>query len=348
MNNYIYDELSLAELEAFFSSIGEKPYRAKQLFQYLQKEKGRDLQYLTTFSKTLKETLLSLGSLTPMDIKAQMVSKVDGTVKYVLKLSDGAFIEAVYMPHSERHTICISSQVGCRMGCSFCASTKEAFGRNLTVGELVRQITIVEEVQGIHIDNIVIMGIGEPLDNYENIVKFIRLITDEKGANRSQRSITLSTCGLVEKIYDLSREHLKINLAISLHYAFDGLRSQYMPIGKRHSIDELLGACHHYFDTTGRRVSFEYVLIEGVNDRDADLQELIRLFKGKNMHINLIPLNSIREFDHKPTNHKRMMAFKEGLNQRGIVTTVRQKKGSDIDGACGQLRNYFTIETKEG
>lgn len=330
------------ELNEFILSIGEKKYRSKQLFEQLHKHKIFDLNDITVFSKDLRSKLCDISYINNLAVADIFKSKLDNTHKFLFRLEDGQIIESVFMQYDNRNTICISCQVGCKMGCSFCASTKAGFIRNLTTAEIISQVYKVENILNEKINNIVFMGIGEPLDNYDNIVKAIRILNNPNGKNLSQRLMTLSTSGLANKVRDLADLNLSINLAVSFHYPFDEERSKFMPVNKRFNISSLLEACDYYFDKTGRRVSYEYVLVDGLNDTDKHINKLVELFKGKNIHINLIPLNEIKEFDYKTSQDRNIENFQHKLNQKGINTTLRNKKGSDIEGACGQLRvNYI-------
>lgn len=334
------NDKTIRELEGLFEERSYKKFRAKQVYRQIHVNKVNDFESMTDLPKDMRDDLSENFSFARLKKLKEFKSQIDSTKKYLFELDDKNIIEAVYMDYDNRKTICISSQVGCRMGCTFCASTKNGLKRNLSAAELVEEVYSLERENG-DINNIVIMGIGEPLDNFDNIVKFIRLITDEKGRNLSHRSITLSTSGLVPKIYDLADSGLDVNLAISLHYVFDDKRREYMPIGKKYSIRELIKASDYYLEKTKRRVSMEYVVIDGVNNTKEDIDEFERLFKGKNIHINLIPLNPIEEFKYGKTKAKVINQFQAALEKRGLNATVRQSMGADIDAACGQLRNNY-------
>lgn len=336
LNSLTYDEL-----EVFFESIGEKKYRAQQLFTFIHKNGGKDLKDLTTFSKKLRDKLNYIAEINRISILRRFDSKIDETKKYLFLLEDGNIIESVAMKYEHGYTICISTQVGCRMGCKFCASTKGGLIRNLYPSEMANQIYSIEEDLNIRISNIVLMGSGEPLDNYENVIKFFHIIHHEKGHNISFRNITLSTCGIVPRIYDLANEGIPVTLSISLHSPFDDIRQDIMPIAKRYSIKEIIEACKYYYDKTRRRITIEYTLVEDVNDRDEDLTELCKWLKDLNCHVNLIPLNPIKEFDRRRANSKSIEKFSRVLNKKGIPTTIRREMGSDINAACGQLRRRF-------
>jgi len=336
LNNLTYDEL-----EEFFVSIGEEKYRAEQLFTFIHKKCGKDLKDLTTFSKKLRDKLNSVAEISRISILKRFDSQLDETKKYLFLLEDGNIIESVAMKYEHGYTICISTQVGCRMGCKFCASTKGGLIRNLNPSEMANQIYSIEEDLNIRISNIVLMGSGEPLNNYENVLKFLHIIHHEKGHNISFRNITLSTCGIVPKIYQLAEEGIPITLSISLHSPFDEIRQDIMPIAKRYSIKEIIDACKYYYNKTKRRITIEYTLVKNVNDRDEDLMQLCKLLRGLNCHVNLIPLNPIKEFDRKRANKKNIEKFSGVLIKNGIPTTIRKEMGSDINAACGQLRRRY-------
>lgn len=324
------------ELESLLKDMGYPRFRASQLFHFFHKERKIDISNANVLPKDLINKLRNFD-VNYAKIETVLESK-DGSKKYLLALNDGAMIETVYMPYEDRNTLCVSSQVGCKMGCKFCASTKATFVRSLKAEEILSEIYVVEKDTNRNINNIVIMGIGEPLDNYDEVIRFIKLATSVNGKNMSERNITLSTCGIVPKIYDLANEGLSINLAISLHATSDEKRKKTMPIANSYTINEILKACKFYFDKTGRRVSFEYVLIEGVNDTEGDLNWLIKNIKGKEFHINLIPLNEIVEYDGKSLGSEEIIKFHNKLERAGVHATVRNKRGDDIEGACGQLR----------
>lgn len=343
--NHSLNGLYLHELEELMSDLGEKKFRAKQLFHYFHVEKGRQLEQIQVLPLALRDKLKAYP-LSQAEIVHYLQSH-DGSKKYLLSLGDSTIIETVYMPYEDRNTLCVSSQVGCLMGCTFCASTKANFVRSLEAAELLNQVYEVEKDTGTRIDNIVLMGIGEPLDNMDEVVRFIRLVTDPKGKNLSMRSITLSTSGIVPRIRQLADEGLSINLAISLHATSDKKRQETMPIAKKYSIQEILDASHYYFQKTGRRISYEYVLIEGVNDRQEDIDWMIKNLKGPESHVNLIPLNEIAEYDGKAADNRAIRAFHEQLTRNHVSATIRNKRGADIDGACGQLRINYEERVEE-
>lgn len=342
------------ELISFFSQIGEPKYRASQLFT--QMHKGLLLDEITNISKATKAKISELASYSLPNVELKLVSAIDGTVKYLFSLEDGNCIESVIMRYDHGITICISSQVGCRMGCRFCASTIDGRVRNLEPSELLGQVIAAERDLGERISNIVMMGIGEPLDNYDNVIKFLRLVGDEDGLNIGYRHISLSTCGIVPKIKELQKENLPITLSISLHASNDEKRSEIMPINRKYNIGELLDACRSYFAATGRRISFEYTLISGKNDSVKDAEELAALLNSKlrsktdtmPIHVNLIPVNEVEERDFVHSGKKAIAAFSATLEKRGIRATVRRKLGSDINASCGQLRrNSMKSATRE-
>ena len=335
------NDKTIEEIEDLFKEKSYQKFRAKQVFRSIHVNRINDFDKMTDLPIKMREELKDDFDFDKIEVLKTFESKIDSTKKYLLELSDKNIVEAVYMDYKDRSTICISSQVGCRMGCTFCASTKNGLVRNMTASELIEEVYLLERLNG-PISNIVIMGIGEPLDNFVNIKKFIEIITDPKGRNLSHRSITLSTSGLAPRIKDLADTNFDVNLALSLHYADDKKRAVYMPVAKRYNIADLIEATDYYFEKTGRRVSFEYVVIDGVNNLNEDVERLHDLLFGKNIHINLIPLNPIEEFDHKKPAARVLEDFKEKLTRRGLNATIRRSMGSDIDASCGQLRNNYT------
>ena len=330
------------EMADYFLSIGEPKFRAKQTFQRLHR--GERIGDITNLSKALRERLQAETLDTLPYVEEKLVSKIDGTVKYLFRLHDGSCIESVFMKYKHGNTLCISSQVGCRMGCKFCASTIGGKARDLYPSELVGQVIAAELDSGERISNIVMMGIGEPLDNYDNVIKFLRLVNHPDGLNIGYRHISLSTCGVVSGIERLATENFPITLSISLHASNDEARSAIMPINNKWNIDALLTACLNYYKTTGRRISFEYTLISGKNDSVADAIELAELLKnafrgsGAPIHVNLIRVNEVKETGFKKGSAESVNAFADTLEKRGITATVRRKLGSDVNAACGQLR----------
>ena len=347
MKEIIYNNLEYNELNSSLQELNIEKYRTKQIFEGIHHLLYNDFEKFTNLSKKMKRMLEEEGRFKNIELVKKFVSKVDKTTKYLFKLEDGALIETVLMSYHDRNTICISSQVGCKMGCKFCASTKAGYERNLEVSELLEQIYYVSRTEDIRINNIVLMGIGEPLDNYDNVIKFIKIITDERGYNISIRNITISTCGLANEIDRLSHEDLPINLTISLHNPFDSERSKIMPINNKYKIEEIFKSAKNYFESTGRRVSFEYTLIKDVNDSDRHINEIVKLFNRENFHLNLIPLNAIDEFGKPSTNSNDLEVFKQKLISKGINATIRKSMGIDIDGACGQLRSGHKKEMRK-
>ena len=325
------------ELEKFLIELGEKKFRAAQIFKWLHLG-VTDYDEMTDISKNLREKLKEISYVSTLEIEKKLVSKLDGTVKYLFRLPDGNCIESVVMRYHHGLTICISSQVGCRMGCRFCASTIGGLYRSLTAGEILNQIIFAQKDLGERISNIVLMGIGEPLDNYENVVKFLHNINHEKGLNIGLRHITLSTCGIVPKIYELADEDMPITLTISLHAHNDEMRSSIMPVNNKYKMDELLKACEYYKEKTGRRLSFEYSLISGVNDSKKDAEELAKKLRPLNAHVNLIPVNNVEEREYKKGTRDEINSFLKHLNDCGVNATIRRELGADISASCGQLR----------
>lgn len=345
MKKIALNTLNKIELAEFFTNLNEKKFRADQLFHSVHKHMVFDINDVKGFSNDLKEKISQHAYIKRIKLITVLSSKIDKTKKFLFELEDGQVIESVFMSYDGRNTICVSCQVGCKMGCKFCASTKAGFVRHLSVAEILSQLYMVERELDEKINNIVFMGIGEPLDNYDNIVKTIEILNHEDGKNMSQRNMTLSTSGLVPKIYELADLKLAINLAVSFHYPFNEERSSFMPVNQSYNIESLIEACDYYFEKTGRRVSYEYLLVQGLNDTQIHAEELIKLFAGKNIHINLIGLNEIDEFNYKSSNSENMIRFRDQLQKKGLNATIRQSKGIDIDGACGQLRvNYIGEE----
>ncbi|WP_306483831.1 23S rRNA (adenine(2503)-C(2))-methyltransferase RlmN [Anaerococcus sp.] len=334
------NDKSIKELEEIFIKEGYQKFRAKQVYRQIHINKVKDFTQMSDLSKDMRKNLSAKYDFPQMKVEREFVSELDSTKKYLFSLEDGNIIEAVFMDYDKRKTICISSQVGCRMGCKFCASTKNGLERDLSAAELIEEVYTLERING-EINNIVIMGIGEPLDNYENIRKFIEIITDVKGRNLSHRSITLSTSGISPMIRKLADSGLDVNLAVSLHYADDEKRRKFMPIANKYSIESLMEATDYYLDRTKRRISFEYVVIDGVNNLDSDVSNLTSLLKGKNVHINLIPLNPIEEFSYDRPKSTALRDFRDKLLKRKLNATIRKSMGSDIDASCGQLRNNY-------
>ena len=342
IRSYTYEELQ-EEMKAF----GEKSFRAKQIYEWLHVKLADSFSEMTTLSLTLRNRLEEEYVIFPVAMVKRQQSSLDGTNKFLFQLYDGNLVESVLMRYKHGNSVCISSQVGCRMGCRFCASTLDGLERNLSPAEMVGQIYEIQKIIGERISNVVVMGTGEPLDNYNNLLKFIRLLTDEHGLNISQRNVTVSTCGIVPKMYDLANEHLQITLALSLHGSTQEKRKKLMPVANKYHLDEVLKACDDYFKETGRRITFEYSLVEGVNDNEEDARELIRILKERNCHLNLIPVNPIKERDFKQPSRKSALNFKNKLEKNGINVTIRREMGADIDGACGQLRRRVSTTLQQ-
>ena len=336
--------MNIDELTEYMDSIGEKPFRAKQLYEWMHVHLARDYDEMTNLSKALRSRLTEearLVTLKPVDIQ---ISKEDGTRKYLFALPDGNMVESVLMRYEHGISVCISSQVGCKMGCKFCASTIDGFLRNLTPSEMLDQIYAISRDVNERVSNVVVMGTGEPLDNYDNLLRFIEIITGKDGLNISQRNITVSTCGLVPKIYELAKEKLAITLALSLHASTQAKREEIMPVAKTYNIEEVVRAMKDYCKLTGRRVTYEYTLIAGVNDTDDDAKKLSGLIGSSMCHVNLIPVNPIRERNYDSTSSEGVSRFKKKLEKNAINVTIRREMGRDIDGACGQLRRRHMKE----
>ena len=333
--------MSMEELEAFFVEELEQPkYRAKQVFDWMHQKMCDGFDEMTNLSKDLRERLAQEAELRNVRQVAVQES-ADGTRKYLFSLCDGERIESVYLPHDYGHSVCISSQVGCRQGCRFCASTLAGLSRNLTASEMLSQVYRISRDTGVRIDHVVVMGMGEPLDNYDNLLRFLSLIADPQGQNLSMRNLTVSTCGLVPEIRRLAEERLPITLALSLHAPTQKKREMLMPVARRFPLDEVMGACGYYFEKTGRRVTFEYSLIAGKNDSAGEAEELAALLAGMNCHVNLIPVNPVEERDCAEPDPAAVLRFQNKLEKKGIISTIRRGMGRDIDGACGQLRRRF-------
>lgn len=331
--SYNYDELKEEMLV-----IGEKAFRSKQIYEWLHVKLADDFDEMTNLSKALREKLKKNYEIRKVKMIDHQISKVDPTEKFLFELEDGNMVESVLMKYKHGNSVCISSQVGCRMGCRFCASTLDGLERNLTPSEMLRQVYQIQKITGERVSNIVIMGTGEPLDNYDNFLKFIHMVSDEHGLNISQRNITASTCGIVPNIRRLAEEKLQITLALSLHGSNQEKRRSLMPVANKYELHEVLEACDYYFEKTGRRITFEYSLVHGVNDTPEDAKELMGILKDRNCHLNLIPVNPIKERNYEKPDKKSAENFKNKLEKNGINVTIRREMGSDIDGACGQLR----------
>ena len=340
--------MTLPELKDFLKQKGEKPYRADQIFEWIHVRLAEKWDEMTNLPKALRSTLSAELPLHAPEIRALQVSKIDGTRKYLFRMADGNYVESVRMSYHHGISVCISSQVGCRMGCSFCASTLQGLTRNLTAGEMLGQIYAIMRETGERVSNVVVMGTGEPLDNYDSLVRFIRLLSDPAGFHLSERSITVSTCGLVPGILKLAEENLMINLALSLHAPYDELRRKLMPVAKAWTLRETMQALKKYYSVNRRRLTFEYSLIRGVNDTDECAEKLAALLTGVNCLVNLIPVNPVTETGYRETAPAGVLAFKKKLENHGIHVTIRREMGRDIDGACGQLRKRCTeMDSKE-
>ncbi len=331
------------ELAAWFKELGEPAFRAKQVFRWLYRG-AASFDEMSDLSKPLREKLAGLAFLTRPEIARKQASKLDGTVKYLWELSDGNCVETVLMRYKYGNTVCVSSQVGCRMGCAFCASTLAGKVRDLTAAEMVDQVLFTQLDSGEPVSRIVLMGIGEPLDNFDTVLRFLKLVNHPDGLNIGMRHISLSTCGLVDRIDKLAQYELQLTLSISLHAPDDETRSRLMPVNRSVGLGELMAACGRYFRKTGRRISFEYAVIDGVNDSDAQADKLADLLAGTGGHVNLIPLNEVEESPFKPS--RRVRQFQQRLESRGVAVTVRRRLGGDIDASCGQLRRRM-MRSKE-
>ena len=330
-------DYNIEELKQELIKLGEKPYRAEQIFKWIYQENVESFDEMTNLSLDLREKLKQNYTLCIYKILKKQVAS-DGTIKYLFDVLDGNAIETVLMKYHHGYSLCVSSQIGCRMGCKFCASTGIAFVRNLSSGEIVEQLLAVQRDEKIKISNVVFMGIGEPLDNYDNVVNAIRIINNQKGINIGARHISISTSGLVPKIYKLAEENIQCTLSISLHATTDEKRSSMMPINNKYNIKELITACKDYIEKTNRRISFEYALAKDNNDNLEDAKRLVKLIKGMLCHVNLIPINKIENGKYDKSSNENIVKFRDYLNDHGIVATVRRELGSDIDAACGQLR----------
>ena len=329
---------TLKELQEELKELGEEAFRAKQIYEWLHIKLADRFEEMTNISKSLRERLEDEYEIRKVEMADRQISELDGTNKFLFCLKDGNMVESVLMRYKHGNSVCISSQVGCRMGCRFCASTLDGLERNLTVSEMLRQIYQIQKISGERVHNIVVMGTGEPLDNYDNFVKFVHMISDGHGLHISQRSLTASTCGIVPAIYRLAEEKLAITLALSLHGSNQEKRRSLMPVANKYELSEVLAACDAYFEKTGRRITFEYSLVHGVNDTKEDAEELISILRPRNCHLNLIPVNPIKERNYEKPDKKSAENFKNKLEKNGINVTIRREMGSDIDGACGQLR----------
>lgn len=338
IKSFYYDEL-----EKLILSGGFPKFRAKQVFQWLNKG-AADFKDMKNLPKNLVEFLEGSCYISVANIEKKLVSRYDKTVKYLFRLNDGEFIETVVMSYRHGYSICVSTQVGCKMGCTFCATGKSGFSRSLTASEILAQIEAAQRDLDVRISNIVLMGMGEPLDNFDNVIRFLKLVSSPDGLNIGMRHITLSTCGIVPRIYELAEYKFALTLSVSLHAPDNETRSKTMPINNRYPIEQLIKACRDYFDITGRRVSFEYAMIDGINDSDGCAEKLGRLLSGLNCHVNLIPVNSVKGSGYKKSRVERQKQFVNILSNYHITATVRRTLGSDIDASCGQLKRNHTEE----
>ncbi len=330
--------MSFEELSAALKEMGEPAFRAKQIYLWLHSECVTAFDDMTNVSKALRQKLNDSFVIFGAAIEKKLVSEYDDTVKYLFRLHDGEFVESVLMKYKYGYSVCVSTQVGCRMGCKFCASTLDGVVRSLNASEILAQIYAAQRDNNIKISHVVLMGMGEPLDNFDNVMRFLELITDERGQNMSMRHISLSTCGIVPKIYELMEKDLQLTLSISLHAPTDEIRSSMMPVNKKWNVDTLLSACREYGDKTRRRISFEYAMVSGVNDSDECARILAKKLKGILCHINLIPVNEVKETGCVRSSKERIASFSSVLEKSGFTVTVRRELGSDINASCGQLR----------
>ena len=339
MNNEI-KSLTLTELKNALTELGQPAFRAKQVYTWLHRG-VRSFEEMTDLPKSLRERLAQSYLLTAPQVVRRQESKLDGTVKYLWQLHDGNCVETVLMKYHHGNTVCISSEVGCAMGCAFCASTIGGLIRRLSAGEMLDEVLFTELDSGQPISNIVLMGIGEPLDNYDNVCRFLELVNSGEGMNVGMRHISLSTCGVVPRILELAESRLQLTLSVSLHAPDDETRSRLMPVNRRWSVDELLAACRTYFEKTGRRISFEYAMIRDVNDSPETARLLLKKLRGLSAHVNLIPLNNVEESPLKPSERATVLRFQKILEDQGVACTIRRTLGGDIDASCGQLRRKY-------
>lgn len=344
---YDIKSMTLEELKKEMEAMGEKAFRAAQLYEWMHGKLARNYEEMTNLSRSLREKLAEKYPYTSLKPVQVQESKLDGTRKFLFGLSDGNVVESVWMRYKHGNSVCISSQVGCRMGCRFCASTLDGLERNLLPSEMLDQIYAITRLTGERVSNVVVMGTGEPMDNYDNLVRFLRLLTGEGGLHISQRNVTVSTCGIVPKMRQLAEENFQITLALSLHATTDEKRKKLMPVANSYHLDELMETCAYYFEKTGRRITFEYSLVGGVNDTLEDAEELSALAAPLHAHINLIPVNPIKERNYVQSGRREIEAFKNKLEKNKINVTIRREMGRDIDGACGQLRRRHMTESEE-
>ena len=342
MNDHLKAK-TLPEMQALFKEMGQPAFRAKQVYTWLHKG-VRSYEEMTNLPKNLRDALSERYPIQAPEVVRRQESARDGTIKYLWRLADGNCVETVLMRYHYGNTVCISTEVGCAMGCAFCASTIGGLVRRLEPQEMLDQVLFTQVDSGLPVSHIVLMGIGEPLDNFDNVMRFLELVNSPDGMNISMRHISLSTCGLVPKIDALAQRKLQISLAISLHGPNDEIRNRIMPVNKAYPIDALLAACRRYYEATSRRLHFEYAMIDGLNDREQDARELLRRFKGLGAHVNLIPLNHVEESPLKPSSRTAVARFQKILEDGGVTATVRRTLGGDIDASCGQLRRKYNKE----
>ncbi|MCR5523109.1 MAG: 23S rRNA (adenine(2503)-C(2))-methyltransferase RlmN [Clostridia bacterium] len=335
--------MTLEEVTRAFSEKSIQSFRARQVYDWLHKRLARSYDEMTNLPKLLRLELSESFPITHCETELKQVA-ADGTMKFLFSMEGGDYAECVLMKYKYGYSICVSSQIGCRMGCRFCASTLDGFKRNLSPGEMLSQVYLAQKEAGERISHIVLMGMGEPLENYDNVIRFLQLVSNEAGLNISMRNISLSTCGLVPKINELAQLHLQLTLSVSLHAPNDRIRNTIMPVSRKYKIEDLLGACKKYTQTTSRRISFEYAMLSGVNDSDECADELGSRLKGMLCHVNLIPVNEVAKSPFRPSSPERVKAFAGIVEKYGISVTVRRKLGSDIDASCGQLRRRRNTE----
>jgi 23S rRNA (adenine2503-C2)-methyltransferase len=341
MMNLDIKSLYLEELTEELKGHGEPAYRAKQVFQWLHNKLALSYDHMTNLPKALREKLQDIYPLISLKEVTSLHSKTDETVKYLFRLQDDRVIESVLMKYHHGNSVCISSQVGCKMGCKFCASTIGGKERDLLPSEMLDQVYRIQSLSGERVSNVVVMGTGEPFDNYDNLIRFLRLLTDPMGLNISARNLTVSTCGIPDRIREFAKEGMPITLALSLHAPNDEIRSQLMPVARQYNIDDVLDACNYYYEMTGRRITFEYSMVAGINDDENHAKELASRIKGMNCHVNLIPVNPIKEREFRQSDSRNIQEFKKILEKYRINVTIRREMGADIDAACGQLRKSY-------
>lgn len=338
MNKLDIRSLTFTELSGILTKMGQPQFRSRQIYEWIHKQKCKSFNEMTNLPESLRKDLEEKFFIQKIKIQKKLISSSDGTIKYLFALQDGNLIESAVMQYHHGISICISTQVGCKMGCSFCASTINGFIRNLTASEMLCQIEAAQEDSGFNIGSIVMMGVGEPLDNYDNTIRFLKILSDPQAKGFSLRHVSLSTSGLVDQINRLREEKMQLTLSISLHAPTDEMRRKLMPVSQKWSLSELMEACKKYIEYTGRRISFEYIMLKGINDSKEDAKKLAVLLKGLICHVNLIGANQVKEKDYRSSDRNTMIIFKKMLTDNGINTTIRRKMGSDIDAACGQLR----------